>query len=89
MHVNNEIGLYKILKEIGNIIKERSSRAKFHVDAVQAYGKLQIDVKECNIDFLTTAAHKIHGPKGAGFVYIKKGISFKFFNFWWRTGKRL
>ena len=74
MHVNNEIGVVQDLEAIGNLIKERSSRAKFHVDAVQAYGKLPIDVNKAKIDFLTTAAHKIHGPKGAGFVYIKKGI---------------
>lgn len=74
MHVNNEIGSIQDLESIGKLIKERSSRAKFHVDGVQAYGKLPIDVKKMNIDFLTVAAHKIHGPKGAGFVYMKKGV---------------
>ena len=73
MHVNNEIGVVQDLEAIGNLIKERSSRAKFHVDAVQAYGKLPIDVNKAKIDFLTTKKKKIHGPKGAGFVYIKKG----------------
>ena len=74
MHVNNEIGSIQDLESIGKLIKERSSRAKFHVDEVQAYGKLPIDVKKMNIDFLTVAGHKIHGPKGAGFVYMKKGV---------------
>ena len=62
------------IEAIGKLIKERSSRAKFHVDAVQGYGKLPIDVNKSNVDFLTVASHKIHGPKGVGFIYIKKGI---------------
>lgn len=72
MHVNNEIGAIQDLKAISEIVKEKSSRAKFHVDAVQSYGKFNIDVKELNIDFLTVSAHKFHGPKGVGFIYIKK-----------------
>jgi len=72
MHVNNEIGVIQDLKTIGEIIKESSSRAKFHVDAVQSYGKIPIDVKKMNIDFLTVSAHKFHGPKGVGFIYIRK-----------------
>ena len=74
MHVNNEMGAIQDLEAIGRIIKENSSRAKFHVDAVQSYGKLDIDVKKMNIDLLTASSHKIHGPKGIGFSYIKKGI---------------
>ena len=74
MYVNNEIGTVQDLKEIGRIIKEKSSRAKFHVDAVQGFCKLPIDVKEMNIDFLSAGAHKIHGPKGIGLCYIKKNI---------------
>lgn len=72
MHVNNEIGVIQDLKTIGEIIKERSNRTKFHVDAVQSYGKIPIDVKKMNIDFLTVSAHKFHGPKGVGFLYIRK-----------------
>ncbi|OOM07344.1 cysteine desulfurase family protein [Clostridium saccharobutylicum] len=72
MHVNNEIGIIQDLKSISEIIRENSNRAKFHVDAVQSYGKLHIDVKKINIDFLTVSAHKFHGPKGVGFIYIKK-----------------
>lgn len=74
MYVNNEMGVVQDLEAIGNLIKERSSRAKFHVDAVQGYGKLPIDVIKSKIDLLTVAGHKIHGPKGTGFVYVKKGI---------------
>lgn len=74
MQVNNEIGVIQDIEAIGKLIKERSSRAKFHVDAVQGYGKLPIDVNKSNLDFLTVASHKIHGPKGVGFIYIKKGI---------------
>lgn len=74
MQVNNEIGVIQDIEAIGKLIKERSSRAKFHVDAVQGYGKLPIDVNKSNVDFLTVTSHKIHGPKGVGFIYIKKGI---------------
>ncbi|WP_160687874.1 cysteine desulfurase family protein [Clostridium sp. C2-6-12] len=72
MHVNNEIGVIQDLEAIGAIVREKSSRAKFHVDAVQGYGKFFIDVNKMNIDFLTVSAHKFHGPKGVGFMYIKK-----------------
>lgn len=74
MHVNNEIGTIQDIESIGNIIKKKSSRAKFHVDAVQSYGKLNIDVMKSKIDLLSASAHKIHGPRGAGFAYIKKGL---------------
>lgn len=72
MHVNNEIGVIQDIEKIGQIIKENSSRAKFHVDGVQGYTKIPIDVKKMNIDFFTVSAHKFHGPKGCGFVYVKK-----------------
>lgn len=72
MHVNNEIGVIQDIKAISEIIKENSSRTKLHVDAVQSYGKLLIDVKKMDVDFLTVSAHKFHGPKGVGFIYIKK-----------------
>ncbi len=75
MHVNNEVGVIQDLKEIGDIIRASSNRTKFHVDAVQSYGKLPIDVKKMNIDFLTVSAHKFHGPKGVGFTYMKNTSS--------------
>ncbi|MBX4263945.1 cysteine desulfurase family protein [Clostridium estertheticum] len=74
MHVNNEIGVVQDIELIGKLIKEKSSRAKFHVDAVQSYGKIPIDVQKGKIDLLSTSAHKIHGPRGVGFAYIKKGL---------------
>ncbi|MGL4874095.1 MAG: cysteine desulfurase family protein, partial [Clostridium sp.] len=75
MFVNNEMGAIQDLEQIGNTIKEISSRAKFHVDAVQGYGKVKVDVKKMKIDLLTMTGHKIHGPKGTGFLYMKKGMN--------------
>ena len=74
MHVNNEVGVVQDIELIGKLIKQKSSRAKFHVDAVQSYGKIPIDVQKSNIDLLSTSAHKIHGPRGVGFAYIRKGL---------------
>lgn len=74
MHVNNEMGAIQDIESIGKLIKEKSSRARLHVDAVQSYGKINIDVKKMNIDILTASGHKIHGPKGVGFIYLRKGI---------------
>ena len=73
-HVNSEVGVIQDIELIGKLIKQKSSRAKFHVDAVQSYGKISIDVEKCNIDLLSTSAHKIHGPRGVGFAYIRKGL---------------
>jgi cysteine desulfurase len=75
MHVNNEFGVVQDLYSIGKLIKEKSSRAKFHVDAVQSYGKINIDVNQFNIDLLSASGHKIHGPRGIGFAYVRRGLS--------------
>lgn len=75
MQVNNEIGSIQNLEKIGKIIKEKSQRARFHVDGVQGFGKIKIDVKKYNIDFYSASAHKIHGPKGIGFCYVRKTLS--------------
>jgi cysteine desulfurase len=72
MHANNEIGTIQDISEIGRIC--RSKNVFFHTDAVQSFGKLPIDVKKMNIDFLSASAHKIYGPKGVGLLYIRKGI---------------
>jgi len=71
MFANNEIGTIQPVKEIGEIAKNHN--IYFHTDAVQAVGNEYIDVKEMNIDMLSISAHKIHGPKGVGALYIKKG----------------
>ena len=73
MFVNNEIGTVEPVAEAGKLIKSINEQIIFHVDAVQAYGKFQIRPKSMNIDLLAVSAHKIHGPKGVGFLYIKKG----------------
>ena len=73
MFVNNEIGSVMPIEEAGKLIKSINPDTYFHVDAVQAYGKLQIRPRRMNIDLLAVSSHKIHGPKGIGFLYIKKG----------------
>lgn len=75
MTANNEIGSIQPIKEIGMIAKEHG--ILFHTDAVQAFGQLPINVDECNIDMLSSSAHKINGPKGIGFLYIRKGVKIR------------
>lgn len=77
MHVNNEIGSIQPIKKIAKIIREKSKKAKLHVDAVQSLGKVEINVRDMDIDLLSLSSHKIHGPKGVGALYIKKGIVIK------------
>lgn len=74
MYVNNEIGAIAPIEEIGQQIKKRKEDILFVVDAVQAYGHLDIKVNRQKIDCLTISAHKIHGPKGVGAIYIRKGV---------------
>lgn len=75
MAANNEIGSLMPIKEIGAIAKEHG--VLFHTDAVQAFGQVPINVDECHIDMLSSSAHKINGPKGIGFLYIRKGVKIR------------
>lgn len=77
MMVNNEIGAVEPIEEIGKLIKKRNLEILFHVDAIQAYGKLKISVKRCKIDLLSVSGHKIHGPKGTGFLYVRDKVKLK------------
>ena len=77
MFANNEIGTIEPIREIGAIAKEHG--ILFHTDAVQAFAHLKIDVNEMNIDMLSASGHKFNGPKGVGFLYIRKGVKIRSF----------
>lgn len=77
MFANNEIGTIQPVAEIGKIAKEHG--ILFHTDAVQAFGQLAINVEELNIDMLSASGHKLNGPKGIGFLYIRKGLKLRSF----------
>lgn len=74
MAVNNEIGTINPINQIKTALKRASSDALIHVDAVQAFGKIPLNPSKVGIDLLTVSSHKIHGPKGAGALYIRKGV---------------
>ena len=74
MHTNNEIGTLEPIAEAGELIKRMNPGTYFHVDAVQGFGKFHIYPSRMNIDLLSVSAHKIHGPKGAGFLYVNSKI---------------
>ncbi|WP_070040437.1 cysteine desulfurase NifS [Robinsoniella peoriensis] len=77
MFANNEIGTIQPIKEIGEIACQNG--ILFHTDAVQAFGQLPINVDECHIDMLSASGHKLNGPKGIGFLYIRKGVKIRSF----------
>lgn len=74
MHVNNEIGTIEPVSEAAKIIHEYNKEIVFHVDAIQSYGKLPIHPKHMGIDALSVSGHKIHGPKGVGFLYLRDWV---------------
>ena len=74
MAVNNELGTIEPIKEISALIKKSGCPALFHVDAVQAFGKIPLSVRSLGVDLMSISSHKIHGPKGAGALYVKKGV---------------
>lgn len=74
MLVNNEIGALMPIEECGKVIKQVNPKTYFHVDAVQGYGKFHINPSKMGIDLMSVSGHKIHGPKGTGFLYVKNGV---------------
>lgn len=77
MLVNNELGSIQPIKEVADAIKQTGAPALLHCDAVQAFGKIPVSPQKLGVDLLTASAHKIHGPKGVGILYIKKGVHIK------------
>ncbi|MCR5684638.1 MAG: cysteine desulfurase [Lachnospiraceae bacterium] len=77
MYVNNEIGAVQDIAAISKAIKSKNPKVIFHVDAIQAYGKFSINPVKEGIDLMSVSSHKLHGPKGCGFLYIKDGVRIK------------
>lgn len=75
MYVNNEVGVVEPIAKIKDIIKQKNNNIKLHVDAVQAVGKIPINIRKLGIDSMSLSGHKIHGPKGIGALFIKKGLN--------------
>ena len=77
MLVNNEIGTVEPVAEMAEILKKKNPRALFHTDAVQGFGKVNINVHDMPVDMISISSHKIHGPKGMGALYVRKGTKLK------------
>ncbi|MDR1773498.1 MAG: cysteine desulfurase [Clostridioides sp.] len=77
MHVNNEIGSVQPVEQIGKLLKCLNEKVYFHIDAVQSFGKIDFKPSQIGVDFMSVSGHKFHGPKGIGFMYIKKDSKIK------------
>ena len=77
MHVNNEIGSIQPIQEISKHLKTLKDKVYLHVDAVQSYAKINFRPSRYNIDFMSVSGHKVHGPKGIGFMYVKENNRIK------------
>ena len=77
MWANNETGVIFPIEEIGRIVKEKGKGALFHTDAVQAVGKIPLNMTESTVDLLSLSGHKLHAPKGVGVLYLRKGVPFR------------
>ena len=77
MHVNNEVGSIQPIQEIGKYLKSLKDKVYLHVDAVQSYSKISFRPSKYNLDFMSVSGHKLHGPKGIGFMYIKENNRIK------------
>lgn len=75
--VNNEVGAIQPMETIGKLVKEHNRNTIYHIDAIQAFGKMELRPKKLNADIVTVSGHKIHGPKGSGFIYIKNKTKIK------------
>ena len=73
MHINNKIGAVQPIAEITKAVKKKNPNVYVHTDCIQSFGKIEVNLKKLGVDMLSVSGHKLHGPKGSGFLYVKKG----------------